>query len=178
MKNNWTRVIKSSEQEAKQHLRNLVYQVNNGGMYQYCTNGYADELLQYDESHDIVQELSDAGAPKDGVEAMAKTLDSLQNHTPYYYCEYCDGSGQEEYEDEEGNLEEHTCDMCDGAGEREAGKWEDASIQPWMDEFDSWFYTLNMEELDNWTEQSHNHSKFMDTVEDVENDEDYIGNEL
>ena len=165
----WTRVLKSSSEEAKQHLRNLVYQVNNGGMYQYCTNGYADELLQYDKSHDIVQELLDAGAPKDGVEAMAKTLDSLQNHTPYYYCEYCDGTGEEEFEDEDGSLMSDTCSECDGAGEKEAEKWEDASIQPWMDEFDDWFYTLNMKELDNWTEQSHNHSVFMDMMDKKRN---------
>ena len=76
----WTKIVKAEkDNKAKQHLRNLIYQVCNGGILQYCFNGYADNLLEYVKSHDIIQELEDLGCPEDGIKIMQGTIDKLQN---------------------------------------------------------------------------------------------------
>lgn len=136
----WTRVVKANENEAKKYLRNLIYQVNNGGILQYCFNGYADDLLEYIKSHDIIQELKDLGCPEDGIKIMQGTIDKLQNEKPMAQNEF----GDDEMEDVE--------------------KWADTDDQYWMDEFDNWFYGFNMDKLDDWTEQSHTHSVILDTI--------------
>lgn len=155
------RVLKASDEMAKNHLRWLVYQVNNGGMLQYCGNGYADDLLEYAETHDIVQELEEMGCPVQGIEAIEYALDLLNSNEPITTCYACGGQGY--YEDEDGESE--TCDECHGEGGFDADSWSDAESDYWMEKFDNWFYKLNMKELDDWTEQSHNHSHSLDMIE-------------
>lgn len=166
--NKWTKVIKSNENEAKKHLRNLIYQVNNGGILQYCFNGYADDLLEYIKSHDIIQELKNLGCPEDGIKLMEGTIDKLQNEIPQTKCQYCDGTGQIESdeEDEEGNTDVEDCYECNGNGWEDAEKWAETDDQYWMEYFDEWFYKFNMDKLDDWTEQSHTHSVILDQIKE------------
>lgn len=146
----WTRVLKSSSEEAKQHLAHLIYQVSNGGALQYCTNGYADDLLQYAETHDIVEELEEMGCPVDGMEAVEKMLKDLYDHYPTSDCHECGGSGELENEDKEGNVEYELCDICHGDGVIEEAKWAYSDRMEWMDKFDNWFNKLNVKEIDDW----------------------------
>lgn len=159
------KVLKASSNMAKNHLRWLVYQVNNGGVMQYCNNGYADELLEYCKTHDIVQELKEAGCPVQGVEAINKIIGLLQSWTPSATCDYCGGTGESENEDEDGDIETERCEECHGDGEVEVDSWCEADEKFWMKDFDNWFYKLDMNKLDDWTEQSHNHSHFMDVIQ-------------
>ena len=57
------------------------------------------------------------------------------------------------------------CDRCHGDGYIEVNKWADSDNQSWMDRYEDWFYKLDMNKLDDWTEQSHNHSHFMDVIQ-------------
>ena len=162
----WTKIVKAEkDNKAKQHLRNLIYQVCNGGILQYCFNGYADNLLEYVKSHDIIQELEDLGCPEDGIKIMQGTIDKLQNEKPQSKCQYCDGTGQiESDEDEEGNTNVEDCYECNGDGWEDVEKWSDTDDQYWMDYFDEWFYDFNTDLLDDWTNQSHTHSVILDTI--------------
>jgi len=159
------RTLKASDEMAKNHLRWLVYQVNNGGMFQYCFNGYADDLVEYAKTHDIVQELEEMGCPVQGIEAIEYALDLLQDLQPTKECPDCNGSGEWETEDENGDIESSRCDTCYGDGEIEINTWAESDNQSWMKRFDNWFYKLNMKELDDWTGQSHNHSHSLDMIE-------------
>lgn len=164
--NKWTKIVKAEENnKAKQHLRNLIYQVLNGGILQYCFNGYADDLLEYIKNHDIIQELKDLGCPEDGIKIMQGTIDKLQKEKPQSECQYCDGTGQfESDEDEEGNTNVEDCSECNGDGWEDVEKWSDTDNQYWMDYFDKWFYDFNIDLLDDWTEQSHTHSVILDKI--------------
>ena len=160
------RTLKASNEMAKNHLKWLVYQVNNGGMLQYCFNGYADDLLKYAETHNIVQELEEMGCPAQGIEAIEYVLKLLNEmNPPTCECPDCNGSGELETEDEDGDIETSLCDNCHGDGEIEVSTWAECDNQSWMNRFDNWFYKLNMKELDDWTEQSHNHSYALDMIE-------------
>ena len=157
------RTIKSNETTAKDHLKWLVYQVYNGGIYQYIINGYADRLLEYEKTHDISDELKSMGAPEDGVDAFDELLEELYSNTPSYDCPNCDGLGY--HEEEDSYEKEQDCYYCNGQGTIEAEKWSDSEQQSWMDEYDNWFGKLNMHQLDDWTGQSHHHSHSLDMME-------------
>lgn len=152
--------------DAKQMLRDLVYQVNNGGFAQYCWNGYADELLDYVKSHDIIKELGDLGCPADGIAAMKKVIEFLQSNEPMEECPYCNGTGSLEEEDENGDIEEGICYECGGEGSIHSKNWANSDIGIFHEvgTFEKWFYSLNMYELDDWTGQSHTHSVMMDMM--------------
>lgn len=147
---------------AKQYLKDLVYQVYNGGIFQYCMNGYADDLLQYNATNNIVQELKDMNCPKDGIKAITKILEKLKEEKPYAACPECDGEGYLEYEDDQ----QEECGNCGGDGNEEVSEWRDADYDYWMGEFDRWFDSLSMDVLDDWTEQSHNHSISLDMMDE------------
>ena len=159
------RKIQSSEAGAREHLRWMIYQVCNGGVLQYCGNGYADDLIEYVKSHDIIKELQNAECPEDGIKAMKQMLLQLDEQRPTEECPYCYGAGELEDEDDEGNITTEICDECHGDGEVEVNRWSDTSDQSWMDMFDNWFYKLNLNQLDDWTGQSHHHSHALDVME-------------
>lgn len=143
-----SKLVKAENTTAKDLLKYLVYQVNNGGILQYCNNGYADELLEYTKNHDILKELKELGCPQQGLEAMQKALTYFYSEQPSEECPDCGGEGQLEEEDEEGNVEFETCPLCSGDGEIVTSKWSEVSEKDWMNDFDNWFYSLpNMEEL-------------------------------
>lgn len=159
------RVLKASEDvTAKDHLRWLIYQVCNGGVLQYCNNGYADDLLEYTESHNIIQELQDMGCPQEGIDAISKMIKLLKDYSPFEECIDCNGSGEWENEDENGDIETSTCETCRGNGYIETNKWADSDEQSWMERYDKWLYALNLDQLDDWTEQSHTHSVALDMI--------------
>ena len=158
------KVLKASDATAKDHLRWLIYQVCNGGVSQYCGNGYADDLLEYTDSHDIIKELQDMGCPSQGVEAMNQMIKCLHDYAPDQTCLDCDGTGEWENEDENGDIETSTCEMCHGDGYIETDKWADSDEQSWMERYDKWLYALNLDQLDDWTEQTHTHSHTLDMI--------------
>ena len=162
------RVLKASDETAKAHLRWLIYQVHNGGVEQYCFNGYADDFLQYVKQKggidNVIMELKDLNCPEDGTDAIRMMYSGLTEHTPSYECPDCNGSGELENEDENGDITTEWCDRCSGEGYIESNKWSDTHSQPWMEEYENWLYALNTKELDDWTNQSHNHSVFMDMM--------------
>ena len=171
------RTIKAEEEAtAKELMGWLTYQVCNGGVHQYCYNGYADELLSYAETRDIVKELTEQGCPQEGIQAMSKMLKMLSTSYPYESCPECGGSGyfdetcyEEDGEHEVGDSYEVECEHCHGDGEIEPENWSETDNLPWMDEFDNWFYSLNLDALDDWTNQSHNHSVMLDVIEQNKN---------
>ena len=165
MMSKFTKIFKANTTTAKDHLQWLIYQVCNGGVIQYCINGYADELLDYIETHDIIKELQEMGCPEQGVQAMSKIIDLLKRHTPTAECIECGGRGEWENEDENGDIEDIVCDYCDGDGFVRVDGWVNADNQYWMEEYENWLYALNTDELDDWTNQSHNHSVFMDMIQ-------------
>ena len=159
------KLLKASDANAKTHLKWLIYQVNNGGALQYCFNGYADDLLEYIKSHDIIKELQEMNCPEDGIKAIDQMIKCLQDSVPSQDCTDCDGSGEWENEDENGDIETSTCESCHGDGYIEKDKWVDSDEQSWMSRYDNWFYKLDMDKLDDWTGQSHNHSVALDMME-------------
>ena len=163
-------VKKAANEQAKQMLKDLVYQVCNGGILQYCWNGFADKLLEYAKGHDIVQELKDLGCPQTGIEAIEHTLEVLRQQKPLAECQYCGGSGEVETTDvdEYGDPIRETCYDCGGDGYEKVDKWEDTDKQDWwMPDYDNWFSweNLDIEALDDWTGQSHHHSVMRDMME-------------
>lgn len=168
--------LKQNAAKAKELMMNLVYQVNNGGVQQYCYNGYADELLEEAENFDVIETLKATGCPEDGIRAMQRMLSDLQDNEPLEVCQYCGGEGfydeeVEEVDEETGenytDIEQKRCDECDGEGYITVSDYERGSedVTGWMEAYDNWFYALKgMDALDDWTEQSHTHSVILDMM--------------
>ena len=151
------------KQSAKNHLANLIYQVCNGGVAQYCGNGYADELKHDANTFDIPGTLKQMGCPQQGIIAIEKMIEYLQDD-PLMVCEECGGEG---YISDDETDEEQECPECFGDGYVDAGDWQHCDLEQygWFDRYDKWLYSLDLDELDNWTDQSHNHSVFMDMMQ-------------
>jgi hypothetical protein len=93
-------------------LKNLIYQVNNGGFSQYFHNGYAnfdkrDNHNDLDAHNDLIKLFKKYVPKNDDTTKLLNILERFNENIYEDICEYCGGSG--EYCEEE-------CDECDGTG--------------------------------------------------------------
>lgn len=121
-------------------VTSYIGQVNNGGHAQYFDNGYASRGGQSSgvddlELHDLMLSLW----KEVGINDFSKSAKLCYNVASQVElekraedCQYCDGSGQEEYEeeyeDDDGDTytetEYSTCGNCGGSGEEDSNEYE------------------------------------------------------
>lgn len=154
-------------------LRNLHYQVYNGGIQQCAMNGYLDDLEDYGTNQfiaDLRNEIdvsTDAGAEcLKAAQMFVNVLDEVQKTR---VCSECGGDGQIQEEDEYGDVEYSECSYCNGNGTIEVDRYADAdfgdfSDNQWDDKWDEKYYELNGDMIDDATGQTHTHSVVLDAL--------------
>ena len=127
-------------------LGNFNYQVGNGGVSQWVNNYYAQEdlvdIMNLIDNYrkKLINHEIDLGGPSNlANDYDIKTCNNIYNLLDEIFkcadptkskwiveCEYCDGSGKEEEEDEDGNIDEIDCCHCGGSGESYTKDYERA----------------------------------------------------
>ena len=173
------KILKESEENlsALDWLRDLHYQICNGGLEQACDNGYVDRLLEnYDSAEawvDALEEELNLETPSEkecvkAADMIAKAIDKIEY---VQECPDCGGEGSWTEEDEDGESYTETCSRCNGEGEIDCDSAADVDFSvynSWADEWDSMYYKeINSDLVDDATEQSHNHSRVLDMVQGV-----------
>ena len=159
-------------------LRQLHYQICNGGFAQACGNGCIDKLAKYGMDkfrEDLAKEYpltTEEGKTIDTMcdlisEAMAST--NMQKE-----CGYCNGTGQITYSEENDDGEEvegyECCPDCNGDGTIMVESFADVEFSyttdnSWDDEWDAKYYEKVSDEIiDRITNQSHTHSVVLDAI--------------
>ena len=161
-------------------LRNLHYQVYNGGIQQCAMNGYLDDLEDYGTNQfiaDLRNEIdvsTDAGAEcLKAAQMFVNVLDEVQKTR---VCSECGGEGQIQEEDEYGDVEYSECSYCNGNGTIEVERYSDAdfgdfSDNQWDDKWDEKYYQLNGDMIDDATGQTHTHSVVLDALRGAQKNE-------
>ena len=169
--------MKPKQLTAVEWLRDLHYQICNGGMQQACYNGYIDNLIDTYGSVDawvdaLREELGDTEAGDKAVKAASLIANGVSQIHLSKSCRDCGGSGylmfEEEDEDGEINTVEETCSECGGYGIVDADNYSDVDLDSgfFPDNWDSEYYALvDSDFIDDLTGQSHNHSVIMDMME-------------
>lgn len=122
-------------------------QVCNGGHAQYWDNGYASsdgmgcmhnhkDMDNHKMLLDLVGKHLDIEC-KDALIAILRMFDVDERNVS---CEWCNGTGVEEEEDEDGNCIEIECDICSGSGESEETEIVPSGNLDYMDEQ---YYKIN-----------------------------------
>ena len=164
-------------------LRNLHYQVYNGGIQQCAKNGYLDDLEDYGTNQfiaDIRNEIdvsTDAGA--ECLKAAQMFVDVLDEVKKTRICQDCGGDGQMQEEDEYGDVEYSDCPYCNGEGTIEVDRYADADFDDfsdngWHDKWDEKYYQLNGDMIDDATGQTHTHSVVLDALRGAQKNESSI----
>ena len=170
------RLEESAKEEYKTALnllRNLHYQVYNGGLQQCAMNGYLDDLVDYGTNQfiaDIRKEIdvsTDAGA--ECLKAAQMFVNVLDKITMTKMCGDCGGSGEMEEEDEYGETTYTSCPYCNGQGSETVDEIRDVDIgrdteNSWDSEWDDEYYKLNGDLIDDATGQTHTHSVVLDAL--------------
>lgn len=174
--------VEEIEKSAIDYAGNVHYQIYNGGFAQMMFNGYADGIEEYGYKEFLQKlsaELKEAGYKEDSKEymslfgAMSYVVNVLMKFDKHRECEHCGGSGYVEYEDEETDEDgdtytttnEEECDYCNGEGTYEVETFAECDGD-YTDDYDSYYYSeFDGDVIDDVTEQSHNHSVFLDVIE-------------
>lgn len=167
-----------NKESAISWLGALHYQICNGGLSQACYNGYVDNLIDdYGSFTNWLDQLEKevdlrTSEGKEAIKAANMITDAVNNLSMEQYCTSCDGNGYTTYEeeDEDGNINtvEETCYDCNGNGTIEVDSYKDIDVDCSFDgnRWDDKYYTeINSDLIDDLTNQSHNHSVFMDAIE-------------
>lgn len=147
-------------------LSDLHYQICNGGLAQACYNGYIDDLDSYGGLDFIKDIIEECGKNSDAAVAASMIVDAMNKISLVKRCPECDGNGELEDEDEDGDVHSETCRECDGEGTVSADDYSEIDVDmPWMDQWDEQYYnTVDSDAIDDLTGQSHTHSVALDTA--------------
>ena len=157
-------------------LRDLHYQICNGGIAQACYNGYVDDVIDaYGDFESWVEQLKNEvdESSKEGqmaIKAATMISNEVNSISKVKDCDECGGSGYNEFEeeDEDGEItttEEH-CPYCNGDGYYDVDKYSEADIDE--NGWDSKYYTeIDSDVIDDLTNQSHTHSVVLDAIKGV-----------
>jgi hypothetical protein len=134
-------------------LGNMNYQVCNGGWIQWCDNGYCTELMALRK---ILLEMNTEMSTRIAV-MLNKVAETLKDEVLHdgvskgfggdYFanmesededCTNCNGTGEVDDEDDDGNVTKVTCDWCHGDGYT-----TNEPTHPNFDSIDSEYYTFN-----------------------------------
>lgn len=157
-------------------LRDLHYQICNGGIGQACYNGYVDDVIDaygdfeswVDQLKKEVDETTNEG--KMAIKAATMISNIVNNISKVKECGECGGSGYNEFEeeDEDGEITttEERCPYCNGDGYYDVDKYSEADIDE--NGWDSEYYTeIDSDVIDDLTNQSHTHSVVLDAIRGV-----------
>lgn len=134
----------SERHQAAVRLKDLHYQVNNGGFSQWDVNGYSNDV------QDLLG-ICDNGVAL-GLDSFKKlkkliiTFKEMPTEQTYYEdveCQECDGKGRH-YSGED----EEQCDYCGGEGEVSEEKSNDGEREMIYNKLDEDYYALNTVESD------------------------------
>ena len=161
-------------------LGHLHYQICNGGMAQACFNGYIDDVIDAYGSMDAwVKALAEeTNNNEKAVEAAKFIANGVSQIYKCKSCGYCGGSGYDEYEDEDEDGEtitrEETCSECNGEGTIDVDCYRDIDMDCCGFDDKKWdfkYYDLvDSDFIDDLTNQSHNHSVFLDMMQEPKNE--------
>ena len=167
---------------AVEWLRDLHYQICNGGMAQACFNGYIDDLIETYGSADcwvnaLKKEVGDTEVGRKAVDAAELIVKGISLISLTNNCPECYGSGYIQYEEEDDDGEpisvEETCPECGGWGTRDVDCYADVEFefQHVVFKWDSEYYDkVDTDAIDDLTGQSHNHSIVLDLLERANKD--------
>lgn len=160
-------------------LRDLHYQICNGGIGQACYNGYVDDVIDaygdfeswVDKLKKEVDETTNEG--KMAIKAATMISNIVNNISKVKDCGECGGSGYNEFEeeDEDGEITttEEPCPYCNGDGYYDVDKYSEADIDE--NGWDSEYYTeIDSDVIDDLTNQSHTHSVVLDAIRRSQNE--------
>lgn len=176
------KLYEENSQTALEWLRDLHYQICNGGIAQACYNGYVDDVIDaYGNFESWVEQLKNEvdESTKEG-EMAIKSATMIANKVKEIpltqNCGYCGGSGYTTYEDENEDgeyvTEEETCSECNGEGTIEVDDYKDADFEDngWDD---SYYQEIDLDTIDDLTKQSHTHSVVLDAIKGVKEAMDF-----
>lgn len=170
------KLYEENSQTALEWLRDLHYQICNGGIAQACYNGYVDDVIDaYDNFESWVEQLKNEvdESTKEGqmaIKAATMIANKVKEIPLTQNCGYCGGSGYTTYEDENEDgeyvTEEETCSECNGEGTIEVDDYKDADFEDngWDD---SYYQEIDSDIIDDLTNQSHTHSVVLDAIRGV-----------
>lgn len=172
--------MKNEELSAVDWLGQLHYQICNGGMAQACFNGYIDDVIDaYGSMNAWVKAIAEETDNNEkAVEAAKFIADGVSQIYKFKSCTYCGGSGYDEYEDEDEDGEtitrEETCSECNGEGTIDVDCYRDIDMDCCGFDDKKWdfkYYDLvDSDFIDDLTNQSHNHSVFLDMMDKTKNE--------
>ena len=166
-------LYEENSQTALGWLRDLHYQICNGGIAQACYNGYVDDVIEaYGNFESWVEQLKNEvdESTKEGqmaIKAATMIANKVKEIPLTQNCGYCGGSGYTTYEDENEDgeyvTEEETCTECNGEGTIDVDDYKDADFEDtgWDD---SYYEEIDSDTIDDLTKQSHTHSVVLDAI--------------
>ena len=175
------KLYEENSQTALEWLRDLHYQICNGGIAQACYNGYVDDVIDaYGNFESWVEQLKNEvdESTKEGemaIKAATMIANKVKEIPLTQNCGYCGGSGYTTYEDENEDgeyvTEEETCSECNGEGTIEVDDYKDADFEDngWDD---SYYQEIDLDTIDDLTKQSHTHSVVLDAIKGVKENMD------
>ena len=161
------------QRTALEWLRDLHYQICNGGIAQACYNGYVDDVIDaYGDFESWVEQLKNEvdESTKEGemaIKAATMIAQKVDDIPKVKNCMDCDGSGYTDYEaeDEDGETQtiEEPCDTCGGQGFYDVEDYRDVDLDDdgWDD---SYYQEIDSDIIDDLTKQSHTHSVVLDAI--------------
>lgn len=167
------KLYEENSQTALEWLRDLHYQICNGGMAQACYNGYVDDVIDaYGDFESWVEQLKNEvdESTKEGqmaIKAATMIANKVKEIPLTQNCGYCGGSGYTTYENENEDgeyvTEEETCSECNGDGTVEVEDYKDVDFENdgWDD---SYYQEIDSDIIDDLTKQSHTHSVVLDAI--------------